>query len=200
MTTNVRQKPGRLARVAVVTVSISCDACSGNIGVGAHVCPTCGQALSTGDLLALEARFEATNTDYRQAKEVAWRSLTIALVAGLLTLAVAAVRLVGAFTMEPVIEGGSVSVVALLDLLVGFVLVGCSFARKHRTVLALTVAAAVWLGALALPFLVAPAQAILRFASPSGVALALGRMAVLIALFQGVQAAKTMLRLIARAG
>lgn len=180
-----------------MTVSISCDACSGNIGVGARVCPTCGRALSTGDLLALEARFEATNTDYRDAKGVVWRSLTIALVAGLLTLAVAAVRLVGAFTLEPAIEGGSVSVVALLDLLVGLVLVGCSFGRKRRTVLALTVASAVWIGALALPFLVAPAHAILRFASPSGVALALARIAVLVALFQGMQAAKAMARLFA---
>lgn len=185
------------ARVSVVTVSISCDACSGNIGVGARACPTCGRALSQSDLRALEERFEATNTDYREAKGVVSRSLTIALVAGLLTLAVAAVRLVGAFTMDLGVEGGSVSVVALFDLLVGLVLVACSLAGKHLTARALTVAIAVWLGALVLPFVFGPAQAILHFASPRGVAVALARIAVLIALFRGIQAANAMARLFA---
>ena len=180
-----------------MTVSISCDACSANIGVGARACPSCGRALSKGDLLALEARFEATNADYRQAKEVAFRSLTIAFVAGLLTLAIATVRLVGAFTLEPGIEGGYVSVAALFDLLVGLVLVACALGRKHMTALALTVAIAVWLGALVLPFAFGPAQAILRFASPSGVAVTLARIAVLIAFVQGIQAANTMARLFA---
>ena len=179
----------------VVTVSISCDACNGAIGVGARVCPTCGRAVSKGDLLALEARFEATNTDYREAKGVVSRALTIALVAGLLTLAVAAVRLVGAFTLEPGIEAGYVSLTALFDLLVGLVLIACSLGRKQMTALALKVAIAVWLGALVLPFVFGPAQAILNFASPRGVAVALARIAVLVALFRGVRAANAMARL-----
>jgi len=116
-------------------------------------------------------------------------------VAGLLTLAVATVRLVGASAMHPGIEGGAVSVAALLDLLVGLVLVACSLGRKRMTALALTVATTVWLGALVLPFVFAPAHAIVRFASPSGVASALARIAVLIVLFQGIQAAKAMARL-----
>ena len=38
--------------------------------MGARVCPSCGRALSQGDLRALEERFESTNTDYREAKGV----------------------------------------------------------------------------------------------------------------------------------
>jgi hypothetical protein len=75
-----------------MTVSIPCASCLQQIRFGQRACPGCSRRVSSEETAALESRFEATHVDFRDAKAVALRGLTAALVAGLMTMTIAGLR------------------------------------------------------------------------------------------------------------
>lgn len=175
-----------------MTVSIPCASCSQQIRFGQRACAACGRAVSSDETSALESRFEATHVDFRDAKAVVLRGLSAALVAGLLTVAIAGLRL---FLTSTATEPGSESspiTPAIADLLLGLFLVGCWIGRHRSPALASIAALLIWAASLAAPFLASPALALLGIASPTGLALTLARVAVLLVLARGVPAALRM--------
>jgi hypothetical protein len=183
-----------------MTVSIPCASCSQQITFGQHVCPACGRSVSSDETAALESRFEATHGDFRDAKTVVLRGLTAALAAGSITVAIAGLRV---FLMLDSSETGIASpspTFAIADLLLGLALVACWFGRRRFPTLASITALLIWSASLVAPFLVSPALAVLGIASPTGVALALARLAVLVVLARAVPAALQVRRFIASAG
>jgi hypothetical protein len=89
---------------------------------------------------------------------------------------------------------------AIADLLLGLALVACWVGRRRYPALASITALLIWCASLVTPFLVSPALAVLGIASPTGLALALARLAVLVVLAGGVPAALQVRRLVASAG
>lgn len=183
-----------------MTVSIPCASCSQQIRFGKRACSACGRSISSEEATALESRFEAMHSDFRDAKAVVFRGLTAALVAGLLTIAIAGLRVFLTSTAsDPDVEPSSVTP-AIADLLLGLSLVACWFGRGRSPALTSITALLIWFAALATPFVASPALALLGIASPSGVALTLARVAVLVALARGVPAALRMRHFAASAG
>jgi hypothetical protein len=183
-----------------MTVSIPCASCSQQIRFGERVCPACGRPVSSDESAALESRFEATHVDFRDAKAFVLRGLTAALVAGLITVAIAGLRV---FLLLDSSETGIASpspTFAVVDLLLGLALVACWFGRRRFPALASITAFLIWCASLVAPFLVSPALAVLGIASPTGLALALARLAVLLVLARAVPAALQVRRFVASAG
>lgn len=181
-----------------MTVAIPCASCSREISFGLRACPACGRSLSSDERDALESRFEATHVDYRDAKIAVFRGLAAALVAGLLTIAFASLRLYLAADSESGFTSASARS-AITDLVAGLVLTASWFGRTRIPISALGVAVLIWSASLVLPFMASPAETILRIASPGGLALTLGRLAVLLILVRGVTASFQMRRLRASA-
>jgi hypothetical protein len=183
-----------------MTVSIPCASCSQSITFGQRVCPACSRPVSSDETAALESRFEATHGDFRDAKAVVLRGLTAALVAGLITVAIAGLRVfLTISSSEPGIESPPLTF-AIADLLLGLALVACWFGHHRFPALASIAAFLIWSASLVAPFLVSPALAVLGIASPTGLALALARLAVLVVLARGVPAALQVRRFVASAG
>src|SRR4051812_17244764 len=108
-----------------MTVTIPCASCSQQIRFGQRARPPCSRPLSSDELAALESRFEATHGDFRDAKAVAFRGLTAALVAGLMTVAVAGLRVfLTSNSSETGIESQALPS-AIADLLFALSLVAC---------------------------------------------------------------------------
>ena len=179
-----------------MSVSIACAACSAPVRLGDTACRKCGRALSQDERIALEARFESTNTDYREAKLTVSRALTASLVVGLLTILFGSVRLVLELTSDAGFSFTSSSATAVVDLVAGLTLVTCFFGSKRSATVSLSIATAIWVSGVVLPIVAAPAQAILRLASPGGVAITLARLGVLLLLLQGIPAGIRMKRLL----
>lgn len=155
--------------------------------------------MSSEETVALESRFEATHVDFRDAKAVVLRGLTAALVAGLMTMSIAGLRV---FLTSSTSDTGSESpplAHAIADLLLGLSLVACWLGRRRLPALASITALLIWSASLLAPFLASPALAVLGIASPSGVALTLARLAVLVLLARGVPAALQLRRFVASA-
>ena len=174
-------------------VSIPCTGCSAPVGVTDVACAKCGRTLTRAERVALESRFEASNVDFRNAKAAVNRALIISLVFGLLTCVVGAVRLIASLASGP--EALPAPSWMPLDLVLGFSLIGCSIAGRWTPASAIALALALWVIAI-LPFLDAPALAVLAFASPSGVVLTLARVAMLIGLLQGLSGTISMRKLL----
>lgn len=166
-----------------MTVAIPCTACAQNVPFGSRACPTCGHPLSSDERAALEARFEAMNADYREAKMLAFRGLAAALVAGLMTVTIAGIRVM--LTSDANV---AISPMSWISVAAGLALVAVWFVRHRVPTLALAVALAIWSGTLALPLLLAPAAVLLGLASAGGVALTLARFAVFLLLVRGLAA------------
>jgi hypothetical protein len=178
-----------------MTVAIPCAACSQTVRLGSQTCPACGRSLSSDEHAALEARFEATNVDYRDAKSAVLRALAAALVVGSLTFTIEAIRLVLTVTSDPAFttSSGAGSAVALLT---GLALATCWFGRRRVPTLAVVVATVIWATSLALPMVLAPVTTLLGIASAGGVALTLVRLVVLLVLLRGISASVQMRRLL----
>ena len=175
-------------------VSIPCTGCSAPVGVTDVACGKCGRKLTRTERVALEARFEATNVDFRNAKTAVNQALIISLVVGLLTCVFGAVRLIASSASDP--EAPPAASGMPLDLVFGLGLIGCFVAGRRAPVAAIGLALALWIIALVLPFLEAPASAVLAFASPGGVVRTLARVAVLIGLVRGLAGGISMRRLL----
>jgi hypothetical protein len=184
---------GTLARA--MTVSIPCASCSQQ-----RACPACSRPVSSDETAALESRFEATHVDFRDAKAVVLRGLTAALVAGLITMAIAGLRvLLTSNSSETGIEAPPLTA-AVADLLFGLSLIACWIGRHRFPALASITALLIWSASLLAPFLASPALAVLGIASPTGIALTLARLAVLGVLARGVPASLQLRRFVASAG
>jgi hypothetical protein len=183
-----------------MAVAIPCAGCTQPVRLKDLNCRSCGRQLTPGEREVLQARFEETNADYRDAKATVGRSLTVSLVAGLLTLVFASVRMLllrhaGSTVIDPLSLG-----TALLDSIVGWVLVACFFFGKRAPAATLWVATGAAHIALVVPyFLAGPARAMLHFISPGNFALTLARVGALILLIQGLSAALVMKKLLSRA-
>lgn len=178
-----------------MTVAIHCTSCSRSIKLGAVTCPACGRPLSSDELAALEARFEASNVDYRDAKTAVLRALAASLAAGLMTVAIHGMSVVVAVTSDAT-STTSFGQGSATSLPAGLALVTCWFARRRMPTFAVVAATLIWSASLVLPLLLAPAESILGLASAAGVALTLVRLAVLLLLVRGVAAAIQMRRLL----
>ena len=141
---------------------------------------------------ALEERFAAANSDYRQARGTVARGLTIVLVSGLFSIALAAIRFVLGVSEPDSITSVAVSIGPLLF---GAILVTIFIVGRRAPALALAAAAVLWLVALVLPFVVDPSRAVLGLASAGGVALSLARIGVMLVLARALPAALQMRRL-----
>ena len=182
-----------------MTVSIPCASCSQQIRFGQRACPACSRPVSSDETAALESRFEATHVDFRDAKAVVLRGLTAALVAGLMTMAIAGLRVfLTSNSSETGIESPPLTS-AIGDLLLGLSLVACWLGRRRVPAVASITALLIWSASLVAPFLASPALAVLGIASPVGLALTLARLAVLIVLARGVPAALQVRRFVASA-
>jgi hypothetical protein len=182
-----------------MTVSIPCASCSEQIRFGQRACPACRRPVSSDEANALESRFEATHLDFRDAKAVVLRGLTAALVAGLLTMTIAGLRVCLASSSELGFEAAPLAP-AVADFFLGLSLVACWLGRRRFPALACIIALLLWAASLVAPFLASPALAILGIASPTGLAFTLVHLAVLLVLAHGVSAALEMRRFIASAG
>ncbi len=178
-----------------MTVSIPCSSYSHAIAVGAGTCVGCGHQVTSEERAALEARLAASNVEYRKAKSVVRRALTVALVTGLLMLALAGVYFLGAVSAELEDGDAAVSIPIVLQALVGIALVAV-FVAGNRLPILVAPAAVLWLATLAVPFILAPGTALLGLASPGGVAVNLARIGVLMMLLHAIPAALRMKRLL----
>lgn len=179
-------------------VAIPCAACSATVALGSQSCAACGRRLSADERAALEARFEATSLDFRDAKTTFVRALAIALAAGLMTIAIHSMRLLTVIS-DPDLSA-SHAWGSAAGLASGVALVGCWFAKHHAPISAVAAAAIIWLTLLLLPLVLAPIETLFRMASAGGVALNLARLAVLIMLVRGIQASTQMRRLLLSRG
>jgi hypothetical protein len=181
-----------------MSVTIPCAACSASVELGSQACPACQRPLSSEEVAALEARFEATSVDFRDAKTAFTKALAAALAAGLMTIAIQGMRVLAVSSdaeLAPSFAWGSAAALAA-----GIALVGCWFAKRRTPMLAVVVAASIWCMSLVLPFVLTPVEAVLGMTSAAGVATTLARIVVLFMLVRGVQASTQMRHLLLSRG
>ena len=183
-----------------MTVSITCASRSQPIRFGQRACSACSRRLSSEETAALESRFEAMHVDFRDAKTLVLRGLAAALVAGLMTMTIAGLRVLLTSDASDTGTASPPLAPAIADLLLGFSLVACWLGRRRFPALASISALLIWCASLLAPFLASPALAVLGIASPAGVALTLARLAVLLLLARGVPAALQLRVFVASAG
>jgi hypothetical protein len=179
-------------------VAIPCAACSATVELGSQACPACRRPLSSEELAALEARFEATSVDFRDTKNAFTKALAAALAAGLMTIAIHGMR-VWAVSSDPELAA-SFAWGSTAGLAAGVALVGCWFAKRRAPILAVVAASIIWSASLVLPFVLTPVETILGMTSAAGVATTLVRVVVLFMLVRGIRAATQMRRLLLSRG
>ncbi|HET7543886.1 MAG TPA: hypothetical protein VFK05_28640 [Polyangiaceae bacterium] len=171
-----------------MTVSIPCEKCARPIGLAESACLGCGRPVTRDERAALEERFAATNSDYRDARTTVARALTVSLVSGLLTIAIVAIVFLLARMASDVDESAPI-LETLAPLVAGATMVAMFFVGKHEPILALAVVTTLWFAALAAPFALSPLAGVLAMMSPVGLALALARIGVLLLLLQALPSA-----------
>jgi hypothetical protein len=179
-----------------MSVSISCARCSALVRPADAACASCGRQLTSDERTALEARLESSNADYRDARAAVTRALTVALVVGLMTLTLSVLRLVLELASDIDVAATTPIAAVFGDLVVGCILVICFFAGRRFAVPSLAAASTVWFVTLLGSVAVDPSRAILRFASPAGVALALAKLMFLLVLARALPSGLRLKRLL----
>lgn len=156
------------------------------------MCGGCGRKPSRDEQAALEDRFAAANADYRMARATVGRALTVVLVSGLLSMALAVIRIALERAYSEPAPLDTDTVAPFLD---GAILVALFVVGRRAPMLAVVAASVLWLIGLIVPFVIDPATAALSIASAGGVVLGIARIGVLLMLVQALPSVWSMKRL-----
>jgi len=174
-------------------VTVPC-ACGADLSFGDAVCAKCSAPVPSQLREALEDRLEGAHLGYRDAKKGTRRAATVVLIIALLHLGIGLVLYLVATSSDiaPSIatEGHEQQLLLAANSAIGVALLGCYFGSRTAPATALTAALGIWLAVRIVSFAIAPQSILLSFLSFGGIAVLLGRFAVLLLLIRGVVSAR----------
>jgi hypothetical protein len=170
-------------------VTVPCSSCTAPVGFPGRRCPRCGAGLSSDLRAALEARLEAADEDFRDARANVRTASSILLQLALITMAIGVGEYVLMATsgFDAPAERAEWAAELVLQLALGAVFLGCFAWVKDSPVLAIATGLVVWLGVQ-----IAVTVALPLTAMPMGLAgflVAFYRLVVFVLLVRGLVAA-----------
>ena len=179
-------------------VTVPCAKCNVPVGIKDDVCPSCRAPVSRQLRAALEARLDASDEDYRDAKLTARRASAVPLVVGAVCLTIAGVLLYADLATDLGGQGLASTTVATCigAAVLGLLLIACFVWTRRAPVAGLGAALAIWLVAIALAVGASPLQWLVHsFASLRGVLQLFATIVGLFILARGLAAALRVRRL-----
>jgi hypothetical protein len=173
------------------SVTVPCSACAAPISHRDRACPACGAAVSRETRAGLEARLEAENDDYRDARQAARGASTFLLVLGLLYLGLGGIFFLVERSADVAQPGASLAAPLALvaNTALGlFLLAGSAWSRR-APVPGLTASLVAWSSVQVLQIIASPIAFLAQFLSPVAIALLMGKIVILTFLVRGLLAA-----------
>jgi hypothetical protein len=132
------------------TISVPCDSCGAAIRFGRASCPACGALVSPELRRALEARLEASDSDFRELKQKARSASSVVLVLGALHLGLGAfIILVDRTATLAAHEHWDAAIIAggIVNGIIGIGMMTCFVWSRRAPGMAVAAGLAIWISA-----------------------------------------------------